>query len=449
MPNEDSQRANPGPVTTNLRRSRRGRMVGVVLFVAALLTFFSVGVASAEDDSGESSYRGSTVVDDVAIAGVVVIVEDESGTEVGRATSDDEGAWRVPVPEPGTYVLRFDPDTIPDEYEAQSEELSLPVNPQQARFAPLRLVNAGEGGADAAGPAQDSNLRRFLQLTVDGIKFGLVIAMCAVGLSLIFGTTGLTNFAHGELVTFGALVGWMFNVRFGLNLVFAGVFAVGIGFVVGLGLERGIFSPLRRRGTSLIALIVVTIGMSLFVRYVFLYVFGGRTRAYADYTAQRGWNIGPVVLTPAALSSIVISIVVLGLVGFLLQRTRIGKAIRAVADNRDLASASGIDVGRVIVLVWGFGAALAALGGVLFGVQEQVGWEMGFQLLLYIFAGVTLGGLGTAYGALLGGVLVGIFTQLSTMVVAPELKKVGALVLLVGTPLLRPQGILGQRERIG
>ena len=136
-------------------------------------------------------------------------------------------------------------------------------------------------------------------------------------------------------------------------------------------------------------------------------------------------------------------------VGLLLQRTRVGKAMRAVADNPDLASSSGIDVDRVVLLVWVAGGALAALGGVLLGLGEQVSWEMGFKQLLLIFAGVTLGGLGTAYGALVGSFIIGVVVQVSTVWVPPELNSVTALAVLIGILLVRPQGILGQAERIG
>lgn len=129
--------------------------------------------------------------------------------------------------------------------------------------------------------------------------------------------------------------------------------------------------------------------------------------------------------------------------------SRIGKAMRAVADNRDLAESSGIDVERVIRWVWISGSALAALGGVLFATTEAIGWEMGFRLLLLMFAGVTLGGLGTAYGALFGGMIVGVFIQMSTLVIPSDLKNVGALLMLVVVLLVRPQGLLGRAERIG
>jgi neutral amino acid transport system permease protein len=141
--------------------------------------------------------------------------------------------------------------------------------------------------------------------------------------------------------------------------------------------------------------------------------------------------------------------VVLVLVALMLQRTKIGKAMRAVSDNRDLAASSGIDVNRVILVVWMMGGALATLGGVLLGLSDQVQWDMGFRLLLLMFAGVTLGGLGTAYGALVGSLIVGVFVQMSTLVIPSDVKYVGGLLLLIVILVLRPQGILGSRARIG
>jgi neutral amino acid transport system permease protein len=142
-------------------------------------------------------------------------------------------------------------------------------------------------------------------------------------------------------------------------------------------------------------------------------------------------------------------VVVLPLVALMLQRTKIGKAMRAVADNRDLAASSGINVDRVILIVWGLGGALATLGGVLLGLSDNVQWDMGFRMLLLMFAGVTLGGLGTAYGALIGSLVVGVFVQMSTLIIPSDIKYVGGLLLLIVILVIRPQGILGSRVRVG
>ncbi len=213
--------------------------------------------------------------------------------------------------------------------------------------------------------------------------------------------------------------------------------------------DRLFWGWLRRRGTGLIAMLVISIGLSIFARYFFLYRFGGSSRPYRDYQAQVGIDIGPVSATPKSLVAIGLSIIVIIAVAFALLRTRIGKATRAVADNPALAASSGIDVDHVIRVVWTVGAALAALAGVLLGLAQQVNFQMGFQILLLVFAGVTLGGLGTAFGALVGSLVVGMLIQLSTLVIPPELKNVGALAILILVLLVRPQGLLGRRERVG
>jgi neutral amino acid transport system permease protein len=196
-------------------------------------------------------------------------------------------------------------------------------------------------------------------------------------------------------------------------------------------------------------MLVISIGLSLLLRYAFLFQFGGRTRPFAQYAVQRAVDLGVVAVAPKDLASVGLSLTVLAAVAAMLQRSRVGKAMRAVADNRALAESSGIDVERVVSLVWVLGGGLAALGGILYGLTTQVSFQMGFQLLLLMFAGVILGGLGTAYGALVGSLVVGLFVQLSTLVISPDLKNVGALAILVLILLVRPQGILGQAGRGG
>jgi neutral amino acid transport system permease protein len=146
-----------------------------------------------------------------------------------------------------------------------------------------------------------------------------------------------------------------------------------------------------------------------------------------------------------------ISIVLLLAVAYWLLRTRIGKATRAISDNPGLAAASGINVDRVIRIVWVLSASLAAVAGVLWAYfRPGVKWDMGVQILLLIFAAVTLGGLGTAFGALIGALIVGILVELSTLLgIPPDMKYVGALAVLIVILLVRPQGLLGRKERLG
>jgi branched-chain amino acid transport system permease protein len=369
-------------------------------------------------------------------------------TEIGTGETDADGIFLLSVPSPGSYTIALDPETLPDEVVLRDPDtISRDIMVNRGQVRPALFALDAEGAAPRGG-GNSGDFDRFTRLTVEGIKFGLVLAMMAVGLSLIFGTTGLTNFAHGEIVVVGTILVYYLNAT-GLWLPIAALIGMVIMFGAGQGLDLGLWRPLRRRGLSLISMLVISIGLSIFIRYLVLYFFGGSPRAFDDYAVQSPYLWGPLRIVPKDLWAIGISIVTLTGVGLVLTRTRVGKAIRAVADNPDLARSSGIDVDRIIVLVWGAGAALATLGGVLFAMSDQVTWDFGFKLLLLMFAGVTLGGLGTAFGAFVGSLIVGIIIQVSTLWVPTELKNVTALGLLIVILIVRPQGIFGQRERIG
>lgn len=288
-----------------------------------------------------------------------------------------------------------------------------------------------------------------LQSVVDGLRLGLVLALIGVGLSLIFSTTGIFNFAQGEFATLGAGVALALNAGVGMPVIPAIGIAVVAGAVFGIMSEKLLWKPLRARKVDTISTLVVAIGLGIALRNLFLALMGGSSRSYTEFAVQDPLNFGGVSITPKALASIVVSLVALGLLALFLKRTRAGQAIRAVADDPTLASATGIATGRQLILVWAIGSALAALGGTLLGLVEQVRWDMGNQVLLLVMAGVTVGGLGTVLGAVIGSVLIEIVTQASTLWIPAELKYVTALAVLVLILLLRPQGLFGRRERIG
>jgi branched-chain amino acid transport system permease protein len=276
-----------------------------------------------------------------------------------------------------------------------------------------------------------------------------IIAITSIGLSLVFGTTGLSNFAHGELVTVGATLTWMFNQsvgEFGLPLsALLGI--TGAALLAGSS-ELGVWRPLRRRSTSLTSMMVVSIGLALALRYLIQLLFGGGDQFYRIAT-QEPVSIGPIELTPRSISIIVVTFLLLTGVALFLLKARFGKAIRAVSDNPDLASATGINTDRVILIVWLLGGALAGVGGVFYGMEFGVSWDMGSILLLLMFAAITLGGLGNPFGAMLGSLVVGVFVELWAWALTPDLKTVGALIALIAILLARPQGLLGKKERLG
>jgi len=195
---------------------------------------------------------------------------------------------------------------------------------------------------------------------------------------------------------------------------------------------------------------VVSFGLSIMMIAVFQFFYGTRTIPYSDYSIQKPlFTVGNQNVPPRAAWITIISVVVLGAVGLFLQRARFGKAMRAVADNGPLASASGIDTQRVVRLVWIMGSALAGLGGVLYSLDQGVNYQQGQSILLLMFAGITLGGLGTSFGAAMGCFVLGIAIQMSTLWIPTSLKNVGALVILIVILMVRPQGLFGRRERVG
>lgn len=305
-------------------------------------------------------------------------------------------------------------------------------------------------------PALDhgTDATRFADATVSGLKNGLIIAVTAIGLSLIYGTTGLVNFAHGELVTLGAVFAWFFNnpAKWGghMSLWIGGLIAIIIVALFGGVLELGLWRPLRRRGAGLIQMLVVSIGLSLLLRNLIQVFYGAQRNPFYDYNVQSQFTIWRFSAPPRVWVIIIIAAVAVVAVGMFLTWTRYGMAIRAVADNNDLAESTGIDVNRVILLVWITGAGLAALGGVLQGLGDgAIAYDMGFRLLLLMFAAIILGGLGSAYGALAGGLVIGMVIEWSTIWLPGDLKLAWAMVLMVGILLVRPQGLLGRSERFG
>jgi len=370
----------------------------------------------------------------------------------------EDGKAIIGLADPGDYTITIDESTLapeagfpnknPREISVSAGQKGAPaiflISPENQEMGATPAPSTGNGG-QSAGPGFWT---LFWPKVVTGLIFGLLLALAAIGLSLIYGTTGLNNFAHGELVTFGALMAYTFSGIFGWPAPIAIVVAVILGGLFGYVQNQGLWKPLRKRGLGLIPLMIVTIGLSLVLRYVFAFIWGA-DRLSLPSDPKPFLVIGSVSLRFTDVAGAVVAIVLLLAVAFILLRTKIGKATRAVADNRSLAAASGIDVEGVIRTVWIGGAALAALSGVFIGYYQSLRWDTGASILLLVFAAVTLGGLGTAFGALVGSLVIGVFINVSTLWLPENLKYVAALVVMIIILLFRPQGILGRRERIG
>lgn len=399
------------------------------------------------------------------VAGVQITITGADGTVVGEGLTDATGVVAIVVPAKANYTVTLDESTLPEGFALSDGAPEHTIS--EANFVTDTVtVNYFTGSADRTSVGYWTQLA---QRTADGARFGLILAMCAVGLSLIYGTTGLTNFAHGELVTFGAMVAYILNTEQNLSLLLlAAPIAVVAGGLFGLLNNEVVYGPLRKRKIGLISQMIVSVGISIILKNVFLRIMGARPKTFASFNNQVCKKFGPVCVTPRETTTAVISLVLLVLVGLALQKTRIGKATRAVSDNADMASSTGIDSQKIIRIVWFVGGMLAAAGGIFRGLDESASPFLGGGLLFLMFAGITLGGLGSAYGALVGSFVIGLFVETSTMGVpiapggslpAPfnwlhdgvpsELKVVPAYVAMIIVLLVRPQGILGRRERVG
>ncbi|KQS97394.1 branched-chain amino acid ABC transporter permease [Cellulomonas sp. Leaf395] len=409
------------------------------------------------------------------VVGAVVNVVGPQGDLT--ATSDATGRWSVAVTEPGEYEVTLDVATIP-----AGETLRDPANNPRtvevglgasaAALFPLGAPAAGAGGGgDDGGEPSDApttgadggaavpttpgstgsgvTAARVAQLTVNGLVFGTLLALASVGLSLIYGTTGLSNFAHGEQVSLGGILAYVGTQLVGLPLIPSAIIAVALGAATGWLQDAGLWKPLRRRGVGMIQQMIVTIGLSMAISYVFQFFFGaGPLRIVTD--TPTSVSIGPVRITTTTLWSLAIAVIVLAGVAYFLLGTRAGRATRAVADNPALSAASGISVNGMIRIVWTLGAGLAALGGVLIGLYfGATSWYSGGALLLLMFAAVTLGGLGAAFGALAGSIVIGLVVELSSLWIPTDMRYASALVILILVLLVRPQGILGRATRVG
>ena len=438
------------------RRSAIARLVFACGVALSLVSFGgSAHAATDEDDTRpevivgavRDQYKddaGKKVVENVP--GVEVIITLEGGAETARLTSDDKGEFRTEVPEAGNYVIEINPATVPDGMEivdTTKTPRTITVNPESQATAIFFL------GANTTKSV--SRWELLPQALFNGIKLAAIIAICAIGLALVYATTGLSNFAHGETVTFGAFAAWTLNVKMGVPFLLSALIAVPLTAVASVGMERGIWKPMRKRRSSLTSMMIVSIGLALAVRYIFQFFYGARYTNYSAFGRQQTIDFGPFNATPRTLWVIAICVVLSLLVSAWLLYTRQGRAIRAVADNPALASSTGINSDYVIAYVWLVGGALAGIGGILYGLDIGVQWDMGFRLLLLIFAAVTLGGLGNPFGAILGSFVIGIFVELWAWLLpaATELKTIGAMLILIIVLLVRPQGLLGSPERAG
>jgi neutral amino acid ABC transporter membrane protein len=277
------------------------------------------------------------------------------------------------------------------------------------------------------------------QLFVNGVAVGSIIALAAVGLTLTYGILRLSNFAHGDFMTLGAYMTLLANAT-GLNIwlsMVAGIFVTIAGVLLS---EKIIWSPMRAQRASSTTLIIISIGLALFIRNGIVLIWGGNNQRYSLPVAE-AISFGGLRIPYYNLLVVGLAVVAIAALHYLLQNTRMGKAMRAVADDIDLARVTGIDVDQVIIWTWVIAGGLTALGGGMLGLVQAVRPNMGWFLILPMFAAVILGGIGNPYGAIAGALTIGIVQEISTYWLPTEYKLGVALAVMVLILLIRPQGL--------
>ena len=298
----------------------------------------------------------------------------------------------------------------------------------------------------------------------NGLLLGIIISVASVALSLLYGVTRIVNFAHGEIIALGAIMTLFFSnpidsrVLFldrysplGMNFTFSIIISIIICGIFGGLLEIFLFKPLRKSEVGNIAVLVVTIGLSIFFRHIYLLFATGKVQNFPLELERRQTYLF-FDMTPRNFQVLIAGLAVMIFIGLFLSYTKIGKAMRAVRDSNELANISGINSDNIILFTWVSSSMLAGLAGIFQAIINDVRYNMGFLILLLIFAGTVLGGMGTSFGAMVGGLLIGIFVQVSValpfMEGHTEAKNAVALAIMILILLFRPQGIFGQKERI-
>jgi neutral amino acid transport system permease protein len=294
---------------------------------------------------------------------------------------------------------------------------------------------------------------QLLQLIVNGLVEGSVYALGAAGISLVYGALRIVNFAQGDYLTFGAFAAVLANLTWGADMVFSTLFAVAATAALALVLEFVLWRPMRRRGAKMMSLFITSIGLAFIMRGSLLFAAGSAEREYRVNVFQ-SYDFWGIRVSEPQLIAVAVALSAIVATALMLARTGVGRAIRGLSDSVDLASVAGVDVDRMVVYIWILVGVLAGLAGVLAGlIQSSFDANLGFNLLLPLFAAVIIGGVGSPYGALLGGLALGLVEEVCTWSgfaggINPVWKPAVAFAVLVAVLLWRPQGLLGRARTL-
>lgn len=281
------------------------------------------------------------------------------------------------------------------------------------------------------------------QLIVNGLVTGLIVALPAIALSLTFGILRFPNFAIGAMLTFAAYMAWAFNKLAGASLLAAGIFTVLLFPLVAVLCDVVVFKPLRARGP--ITQLVASMGLSFVLENICRLLFGNDARNF-DIPLSRPLRVLDIRINYEQIVTAGISAAAMILVYLILLHTPLGRAMRAVADNRNLAAARGIDANRVIAATWLLAGVLVASAGVLIGMDRAIDPQLGWNYIIVCFAAAILGGLGSPVGAVVGALSIGVVEELSTLVVNTNYRSGVGFCAIALILMFRPHGLFGKRE---
>ena len=471
---------------TYLTRHRRPGIVILCSIVAVLSMLFVLppAIASAADSGAQAVDECNPTASNGCVNGILQDADKKPIADVtitlsGKATAETktaaDGKWAFSVADDGDYTVTIDA-SVAKEHGLKASSATVTI--RKASFDKQRGVvrfdqagdstgsgTSGSSSSSSAGSKKDASAttaatqspakeqsnvgKRIWQQLYSGIIFGLMLGLMSVGMNLVYGTTGLQSFSHGEQVTLGGLMAYVGTQMLHMPLIVSAIFAIVIGALTGFIQNEIVWGPLRRRHVGTMQQMIVTIGLSMALQYTFQFFFGGDIKGIVK-SVPDSFQLGPITTDMPTLVSALIAICVIVGVTLFLYKTRLGRATRAVSDNAALAAASGINVDQVVRVVWILSCAMAALSGVLLGVYlNGISWNTGATLILLMFAAVTLGGLGTANGALIGSLVIGIVADMSSLVIPNDMRYASALAILIIVLLVRPQGIFGKQQRVG
>lgn len=295
------------------------------------------------------------------------------------------------------------------------------------------------------------------QSLIDGVAVGSVLSLSAIGLTLIYGILRLCNFAHGDYLTLGAYLAFAGNVWLNLDIWLSAMLGAVATVLVGLMGDRLLWQPLRYKKASNNTLMITSIGLAYVLRNAIILVFGASPLRY-NLPTFPPLNLAGILVTRNKIIVIIAAVVAIALISYILQNTKIGKAMRAVGDSPELAKVSGIDVNATIFWTWVISLSLTAFGGTMYGLIANLRPNMGWLLLLPMFTAVIMGGIGNPYGAIAGALLVGIAQEVSTtcpqflgdnaQYCIPTDYKLGVgLLIMILVLLWRPQGIFSKSAK--